>query len=67
METKELQIGKINVVSTVFENSRHNNLCFEWVESSSYCMYSDQEVSVDVEHDDAVKLIALLKSHFEIE
>ena len=62
-----LEIGKIKVVETTFEGApEYNSIAFEWVESSSYCMYSDNDVSIDIEKKDAIKLIEVLKAHFKL-
>lgn len=62
-----LEIGKIKVVETTFEGApEHNSIAFEWVESSSYCLYSDSYVSIDIEKEDAIKLIEVLKVHFRL-
>lgn len=62
-----LEIGKIKVVETKFEDApQHNSIAFEWVEQSSNHWHSDSEVSIDIEKEDAKKLIELLKSHFEL-
>lgn len=62
-----LEIGKIKVVETTFDDiPQYNRICFEWVERSSYCMYPDEEVSIDIERDDAIKLIEVLQNHFKL-
>lgn len=62
-----LEIGKIKVVETTFEGApEYNSIAFEWVELSSYCMYSDNDVSIDIEKKDAIKLIEVLKAHFKL-
>lgn len=62
-----LEIGKIEVVETTFDDiPQYNRICFEWVERSSYCMYPDEDVSIDIERDDAIKLIEVLQNHFKL-
>lgn len=62
-----LEIGKIEVVEATFDDiPQYNRICFEWVERSSYCMYPDEEVSIDIERDDAIKLIEVLQNHFKL-
>lgn len=62
-----LEIGKICLNTTMFDDApEYNSIAFEWVELSSYCMYPDEEVSIDIERDDAIKLIEVLQNHFKL-
>ena len=63
MSDTVLAIGKIEVVKG---SPQSGTLCFEWVERSSYCLYPDEEVSIDIERDDAIKLIKVLQDHFKL-
>lgn len=68
MTDKKLKIGKLAMVSTTCDTNPHwNSMAFEWSEKSSDPWFSDNDVSIDIERDDAIKMIDLLKSHFEIE
>lgn len=68
MTDKKLKIGKLAMVSTTYDtNPNWNSMAFEWSEKSSDPRFSDNDVSIDIERDDAIKMIDLLKSHFEIE
>ena len=63
-DTTVLEINKINVVETTFDGApEYNAIAFEWVER---CMHSDEEVSIDIERDDAIKLIEVLRNHFKL-
>lgn len=62
-----LEIGKIKVVETTFEGApEYNSIAFEWVERSSYFMHSGNDISIDIEKKDAIKLIEVLKAHFRL-
>lgn len=62
-----LEIGKIKVVETTFDGApEYNAIAFEWVERSSYCMYPDEGVSIQLDRKDAIKLIEVLKAHFKL-
>jgi len=62
-----LEIGKINVVETTFDGApEYNAIAFEWVERSSYCMYPDEDVSIQIDRKDAINLIEVLKAHFKL-
>ena len=62
-----LEIDKIKVVETTFEGApEYNSIAFEWVEHSSYCMHSDNDISIDIEKQDAINLIEVLKAHFKL-
>lgn len=66
-DTTMLEIDKIKVVETTFDGApEYNSIALEWVERSSYCMYPDEEVSINIERDDAIKLIEVLKNHFKL-
>lgn len=66
-DTTMLEIDKIKVVETTFDDiPQYNRICFEWVERSSYNMYSDEEVSIDIGREDAIKLIEVLQNHFKL-
>lgn len=66
-QTTVLEIGKICLNTRTFNNMpQHDTIAFEWVERSSYNMYSDEEVSIDIERDDAIKLIEVLQNHFKL-
>jgi len=68
MTDKKLEIGKLTLVSTTYDtNPNWNSMTFEWSEKSPDPWFSDNDVSIDIERDDAIKMIELLKSHFEIE
>lgn len=69
MSTKTvMKIGKIRVNRTDYGcgSSVPPELKFEWVEESNYCMLPDDEVSIDIEKEDAERLIEVLKEHFGI-
>ena len=62
-----LEIGKISVVESTFDTAPHwNTLSLEWVEKSSDHWHSDDNVSVDIEREDAIKLIEVLQNHFKL-
>lgn len=62
-----LEIGKICLNTTTFDGApEYNTIAFEWIERSSYCMHSDEEVSIDIGREDAIKLIEVLQNHFKL-
>ena len=66
-DTTMLEIDKIKVVETTFDDiPQYNRICFEWVESSSDHWHSDEDISIDIERDDAIKLIEVLQNHFKL-
>ena len=66
-QTTVLEIGKICLNTTTFNNMpQYDTIAFEWIERSSYNMYSDEEVSIDIGRDDAIKLIEVLQNHFKL-
>lgn len=66
-DTTVLEIDKIKVVETTFDGApEHNLIAFEWIERSPGHWHSDEEVSIDIERDDAIKLIEVLQNHFKL-
>lgn len=62
-----LEIGKICLNTTTFDGApEYNTIALEWVERSSYCMYPDEEVSIQLDRKDAIKLIEVLQNHFKL-
>jgi len=67
-ESTLLNISKIGVVLTEYEDAPSiNSLAFEWVEMSPDPWYSDQSASIDIDKEDAEKLVRILTSHFKID
>jgi len=66
-DTTVMTIGKIEVVETTFDDApEYNTIALEWVEPSSDHWHSDNEESVDINKETAVKLIEILKTHFKL-
>ena len=66
-DTTVLEIDKIKMVETTFDGApEYNTIAFEWVERSSYNMYPDEEVSIQLDRKDAIRLIEVLQNHFKL-
>ena len=66
-EKTVLEIGKICLNVTTCEGSpEYDTLCLEWTESSPDSWYSDNDESIDIDKETAVKLIGALTEHFKL-
>ena len=66
-EKTVLEIGKICLNVTTFEGSpEYNVIALEWTEQSSYCLYPDNDESIDIDRETAIKLIDVLTEHFKL-
>ena len=62
-----MNIGKIELVETTFDDApEYNTISLEWGEPSSDHWHSDNEESVDIDKETAIKLIEVLTSHFKL-
>ena len=66
-ESTLMEIDKICVNVTEWEGQGcPSELKLEWIEPSNYCMFPDEEYSVDVSKEKAVELIEVLTKHFKL-
>lgn len=63
-----LEIGKVGLIATYWDSPTCNDtLELHWIEPSNYCMYPDDEVSIDVDKERALLLIEALTKHFKLD
>ena len=61
-----MSLGKIDVVAIRYESDNiKDDLQFEWIEYQP-APYSDDEVQVDIDENQARDLIKILSDHFDI-
>ena len=63
-ETELMEIGRITLTKT--ECGDFKTVEFQFVNQSNYCLYSDEDVEVEITKEVAIELIENLKREFDI-
>lgn len=67
IEKTVLEIGKIAVNTVEWKDGEYDKeMSFDWIEKQSYGDIPFHHASTDITKGDAVKLIEVLKTHFDI-